>query len=144
LFVLLFFFFWPLGCLFFFDMRILITTWYHQTILSIFMFCWGIFFIIPTHICIYFWKWHTNDWLNSKCIRNVVILVFPLQYLEWWLLSIQRAVSQLKSRREKFYNINRGNDFWLKLEKWGKLGRDETFNPLYMRLLFFEIDKRCL
>jgi hypothetical protein len=33
LFVLLFFFFWPLRCLFFFDMRILITLWYLQALL---------------------------------------------------------------------------------------------------------------
>jgi hypothetical protein len=32
-FVLLFFFFWPLRCLFFFDMRILITLWYLQALL---------------------------------------------------------------------------------------------------------------
>jgi hypothetical protein len=33
LFVLLSFFFWPLCCLYFFDLRILITLWYLQTLL---------------------------------------------------------------------------------------------------------------
>jgi hypothetical protein len=33
LFVLLYFFFWPLCCLFFFDLRILITLWYLQSLL---------------------------------------------------------------------------------------------------------------
>ena len=36
LFVLLYFFFWPLCCLFFFDIRILITSlWYLQTLLHV-------------------------------------------------------------------------------------------------------------
>ena len=33
LFVLLYFFFWPLCCLFFFDIRFLIALWYLQTLL---------------------------------------------------------------------------------------------------------------
>ena len=39
LFVLLYFFFWPLCCLFFFDIWILITLWYLQT-LFIDLLCW--------------------------------------------------------------------------------------------------------
>ena len=35
LFVLLSFFFWPLFCLFFFDLRILFTPWYLQTFLTL-------------------------------------------------------------------------------------------------------------
>jgi hypothetical protein len=39
LFVLLYFFFWPLCCLFFFNIRILIILWYLQTLLlTIFLF----------------------------------------------------------------------------------------------------------
>jgi hypothetical protein len=44
LFVLLYFFFGPLCCLYFFDMRILITPWYLQTLL------------------LFVWNWHL-----SKC-----------------------------------------------------------------------------
>jgi len=35
LFVLLYFLFWSLCCLFFFDIRILITLWYLQTLLTL-------------------------------------------------------------------------------------------------------------
>jgi hypothetical protein len=34
LFVLLSFFFWPLCCLFYFNVRILLDLWYHQTLLT--------------------------------------------------------------------------------------------------------------
>jgi hypothetical protein len=35
---------------------------------------------------------------------------------------------------------SRGNDFWLQLEKYGELGRDEKLSPL--RVIFCEIGKR--
>jgi hypothetical protein len=47
LFVLLYFFFWSLSCLFFFDIRILITLWHLQTLLIVCGSTWQ--GLIPTH-----------------------------------------------------------------------------------------------
>jgi len=40
--------------------------------------------------------------------------------------------------------VNRVNDFWLPLEKYGELDRDETFCLLYLSLLVTEIHKGCM
>ena len=92
LFVLSYFFFWPLCCLFFFDMRILITSlWYLQTFLT-FLFLLevisSISYLLVTRLQgkkpkerVLWWHWHHID--------GVIISVLALSIVDrgfepWW------------------------------------------------------------
>jgi len=92
LFVLLYFFFGPLCCLFFFDMRILITPWYLQTLL-LFVWnwhlskCWYILFIVTIQITMWYQCYHMHDYdlmANTKTDRercHLDLYVNPSTYI---------------------------------------------------------------
>ena len=68
-FVLLYFFFWPLCCLFFFDIRILIASlWYLQTLLLTIIFSY-----VPV-ISYYFTMYRTNPFFRGTLKLSIKLL----------------------------------------------------------------------
>jgi hypothetical protein len=98
--VLLYFFFWPLCCLFFFDIRILITSlWYLQTLLIQICVQHNVY---PTY---HFWCFsyllvEPFDWL---IVVNVMLAVLQLFHN----LINRKSCNNCKNRQTKIVIMNR-------------------------------------
>jgi hypothetical protein len=109
--------FWPLCCLFFFGIRILITSlWYLQTLLE--------------HVTVSF----TLCWLSCVC---------PLVYLLWklWIIWFS-SLSILSGPEEGYFEWTWRRLFWADLKKVILSGPEEGyFERTWRRLFWAELNK---